>query len=207
MYSRAYLKPVLADVNDEKVASLYVDMRQQSERYGGVPIAVRHIESMMRLSEAFARMNLRDHVRDDDVDRAIKVILESFLQAQKISVRKGLSRGFRKYITYGDEHNQLLLVQLQSLVRDAEKFHMLVGGINPTAPRVVGDVEVWTTDLKNRAKELNIHDLNPFFTSKLFTSHGFTLDETRGVIIKSFGTENSSINTLPNNNSEQVAVH
>lgn len=214
MYAKAYLKPVLVDVNSEKVASLYADMRQQSIRSGGVPIAVRHIESIMRMSEAFARMNLRDHVRDDDVDRAIKVTLESFLQAQKVSVRKGLSRNFRKYITYGDEHNQLLMHQLQSLVRDAEKFHMLVGGANPAVPRAIGDVEVWLNDLKNKAKELNIHDLTPFFASKLFVSHGFAIDENRGVIIKSFGGNNGA-NTLQNANNvvgaqhheQQVAVH
>jgi DNA replication licensing factor MCM2 len=40
---------------------------------GGVPIAVRHIESIMRMSEACAKMHLRDHVREDDVDMAIKV--------------------------------------------------------------------------------------------------------------------------------------
>jgi DNA replication licensing factor MCM2 len=37
-----------------------------------VPIAVRHIESIMRMAEATARMSLRDYVRDDDVDFAIK---------------------------------------------------------------------------------------------------------------------------------------
>ena len=40
---------------------------------GGVPIAVRHIESVVRMSVAFARIHLRDHVREDDVDNAIKV--------------------------------------------------------------------------------------------------------------------------------------
>ena len=38
-----------------------------------MPIAVRHIESVMRMAEASAKMQLRDHVRDDDVDMAIKV--------------------------------------------------------------------------------------------------------------------------------------
>jgi DNA replication licensing factor MCM2 len=38
-----------------------------------VPIAVRHIESILRMSEACARMHLRDHVREDDVDMALKV--------------------------------------------------------------------------------------------------------------------------------------
>ncbi len=53
-----------------------------------MPIAVRHIESVMRMSEASAKMHLREHVREDDVDMAIKVMLESFLQAQKVGCRR-----------------------------------------------------------------------------------------------------------------------
>ncbi len=83
---------------------------------------MRHLESIIRMSEASARMHLRDHVRRDDVDLAIKVMLESFLQAQKISVRKSLHRGFRKYITYGEDNNLLLMHQLQGLIVDVEKY-------------------------------------------------------------------------------------
>lgn len=100
-------------------------MRAQSSISGGVPIAVRHIESIMRMSEATARMNLRDYVRDDDIDFAIKVMLESFLQAQKISIRHTLQRLFKKYLTFGEENNQLLMHQLQGLIRDAEKYHQV----------------------------------------------------------------------------------
>jgi DNA replication licensing factor MCM2 len=49
-------------------------------------------------------------------------MLESFLQAQKISVRKTLQRSFRKYITYGEESNQLIMHQLQNLLRVAEQY-------------------------------------------------------------------------------------
>ena len=35
---------------------------------GGVPITVRHIESIMRMAEAHAKMHLREYVRDDDLD-------------------------------------------------------------------------------------------------------------------------------------------
>lgn len=56
-----------------QIASLYAELRKQSALSGGVPIAVRHIESVMRMAEASARMHLRDHVREDDIDLAIKV--------------------------------------------------------------------------------------------------------------------------------------
>jgi hypothetical protein len=49
-------------------------------------------------------------------------MLESFLQAQKVAVRRVLQRKFRKYVTFGEETNQLLLHQLRSLVNDHEKF-------------------------------------------------------------------------------------
>ncbi len=45
----------------------------------GIQIAVRHIESVIRMSEAHARMHLRDIVRDDDVNVAIATMLEGFI--------------------------------------------------------------------------------------------------------------------------------
>lgn len=46
---------------------------------GGIPIAVRHIESVLRMAESFAKMHLRDYVRSDDIDAAIEMLLDSFL--------------------------------------------------------------------------------------------------------------------------------
>jgi len=42
-------------------------------------VATRHLESLIRLSEAHAKMHLREYVRSDDIDAAIKVILNSFI--------------------------------------------------------------------------------------------------------------------------------
>lgn len=44
-------------------------------------------------------------------------ILESFIQAQKISVRRALRRGFRKYLADPSDFFALLLVELQKMVR------------------------------------------------------------------------------------------
>ena len=53
-----------------------------------MPITVRHIESMIRLAEANAKMHLREYVHEDDVNMAIRVVLESFVDTQKYSVVK-----------------------------------------------------------------------------------------------------------------------
>lgn len=46
---------------------------------GGLHIAVRHLESVIRMAEAHARMHLREIVRNDDVDMAISVMMNSFI--------------------------------------------------------------------------------------------------------------------------------
>lgn len=177
-YARANVKPVLHDIDREKIAALYADLRAQSMATGGVPIAVRHIESICRMAEASAKMHLRQYVREDDVDLAIKVILESFLQAQKVSVRRALQHSFRKYLTVGEESNQLLMHQLQALFRDAEKLAIVKQRNNG------GDasVHVYIDEFESRAKIMNVYDTRPFYGSTLFRKNGMRLDKANGVI-------------------------
>lgn len=59
---------------------------------GSIPITVRHIESMIRMSEAHARMHLRDYVNEDDVNMAIRIMLESFISTQKFSVMRTMRK-------------------------------------------------------------------------------------------------------------------
>jgi len=56
-----------------------VDIRKNSNIHGGIPIAVRHIESVIRMSEAFAKIHLRDFVKAEDIDFAIKMMVTSFI--------------------------------------------------------------------------------------------------------------------------------
>ena len=53
------------------------------QRTGSIPIAVHYIESMIiHIAEACARMHLREYVHNDDVDMAIRVVLESFIDTE-----------------------------------------------------------------------------------------------------------------------------
>lgn len=44
------------------------------------------------MSEASAKMHLREFVRADDIDLAISVTVGSFVSAQKLSIKKTLER-------------------------------------------------------------------------------------------------------------------
>lgn len=66
--------------------------RPSLQATGSIPITVRHIESMIRMAEAHARIHLRDYVMEDDVNMAIRVMLESFVDTQKFSVMRSMRK-------------------------------------------------------------------------------------------------------------------
>jgi hypothetical protein len=53
-------------------AQVYSRLRSEAARTHGMPIAVRHLESLVRMSEAHAKMHLREYVADDDINMAIR---------------------------------------------------------------------------------------------------------------------------------------
>ena len=44
------------------------------------------------MSEAHARMHLRDYVNEDDVNMSIRIMLESFISTQKFSIMKSMRK-------------------------------------------------------------------------------------------------------------------
>lgn len=59
---------------------------------GSLPITVRHIESIIRMAEAHAKMHLREYVLDEDINTAISMELESFVETQKYSIMKEMRK-------------------------------------------------------------------------------------------------------------------
>lgn len=96
-YARTRVQPKLTQMDIDKVSRVYADLRKESNTTGSFPITVRHLESILRIAEAFAKMRLSPYVSGSDLDRAIKVVVDSFIGAQKISIRRQLQRSFSKY--------------------------------------------------------------------------------------------------------------
>ncbi|MCJ1263917.1 MCM DNA helicase complex subunit [Lobaria immixta] len=97
LYAREKCRPKLYQVDQDKVARLFADMRRESLATGAYPITVRHLEAIMRISESFCKMRLSEYCTSQDVDRAIAVTVDSFVGAQKVSCKKALARAFAKY--------------------------------------------------------------------------------------------------------------
>ena len=107
---------------------MYADLRKESEYSNGIPIAVRHIESILRMTEASARIRLSPTVSEDDLNLAIRVMLESFISAQKHSATRALRRQFRKYLDMTADYHAVLLSKLRELVKEKQALAYVRAG-------------------------------------------------------------------------------
>lgn len=180
-YAREHCQPQLTNVDEDKLSRLYADLRKQSMNTGGIPIAVRHMESILRMAEAHAKMHLRSFVSDDDVNMAIRVMLESFLSTQKFSVMKSLRQHFKKYMTYKWDTFELLLHALQGLVKEAREYRMARASLHPGDEDAVLNepIEIPIDEFQTKAADLQISNLEPFFNSTVFSEAHFTYDRMR----------------------------
>ncbi|KAL7296506.1 hypothetical protein TKK_0009943 [Trichogramma kaykai] len=182
VYAKQNVHPKLSNVDNDKIAKLYSKLRQESKITGSHPITVRHIESIIRMAEANAKMHLREFVREEDINLAIRMELESFVETQKYSVMKDMRQAFHKYLTYEKNHNELLYFALRGLTLDALAFKK---AMNKDA---ITSVEIPEKSLLERAKQFKVYNLAPFYKSNLFLSNDFSYDSKRKVIVQTLHT-------------------
>ncbi|KAI8437461.1 hypothetical protein MSG28_011784 [Choristoneura fumiferana] len=177
VYARENVRPKLQNMDQDKVAKMYSQLRQESLATGSLPITVRHIESVIRMSEAHARMHLRAQVAEEDVNMAIRTMLESFVDTQKYSVMRAMRQTFQKYLSYKKDHSELLYYILRQLTMDQLAY---MRGLHNHSQSTI---EISERDLIERARQINITDLKPFYDSRIFKMNDFTYDQKRKVII------------------------
>lgn len=182
-YARQTCQPKLDTSGYEKLAQVYAELRRTSTTAQGMPIAVRHLESMIRIAEATALAHLRDAVEPSDVDAAIRVMLGSFLGTQKFSVQQQHRRSFARYLRGPVEFRDLLMHLLEALFRDAQRHHDLCG---PRADQREGELLVVPrAELEERARQhhLGAGTVDEFCASTAFTGRGFEVDATRDMLV------------------------
>lgn len=206
MYARTHIKPKLHGLDQEKLSLLYADLRRESLSTGSYPITVRHLESMIRMAESSAKMHLRDVVRSDDIDVAIRATVASFVSAQKMSIKRTLERGFRKYIPRERDQFELLAFVLGGIVKDRMRFTHLRqrrqrqqragAGADAEDSLVPDAITVPVSEFATRARALGVHDVEPFLHGRLFRTNGYVYDEAASTITKTFGLQSGRHETL-----------
>ncbi|XP_068598516.1 DNA replication licensing factor MCM2 [Brachionichthys hirsutus] len=180
VYAKERVHPKLNQMDQDKVARIYSDLRKESVATGSIPITVRHIESMIRMAEAHAKMHLRDYVQEDDVNMAIRVMLESFIDTQKFSVMTSMRKTFAHYLAFRRDNNELLLFILKQLVAEQVSYQRNRYGVQNDT------IEIPEKDLQDKARQINIHSLAAFYGSDLFQSNKFSHRGKEKLIVQQF---------------------
>lgn len=180
VYSKQHAHPKLQNMDQDKVAKMYSQLRQESLTTGSLPITVRHIESMIRMAEASARMHLRDYVQEDDVNMAIRMMLESFVETQKYSVMKTMRQTFQKYLSFKKDHSELLYYILRQMTQEQLAF---MRGLLGTAQDIT-TIEISEKDFMDKARQIDIHDVKPFYESRIFKANHYSYNVKKKIIVQ-----------------------
>jgi DNA replication licensing factor MCM2 len=172
IYAKKYMHPKLTDVDKEKISDFYSCIRKYSSSVGGIPIGIRHIESMLRMSEAHAKMHLREYVKPEDVDVGIKMLLESFLQSQKSSIAGSLRPKLMKYLSNNKDDYELLFHILKQMAKDKARYKKMV---DDSGDAIV-DVDITREQFAMETKDIPQFTVDRFFKSNEFRRE-FTLEE------------------------------
>ncbi len=88
-YARRYVKPKLTEEAMKLLEEFFTEMRKAAGGpHSAIPLTARQLEALIRLSEAHARMKLKDRVTREDAEAAIRLML-AFLSSAGIDVESG----------------------------------------------------------------------------------------------------------------------
>jgi DNA replication licensing factor MCM2 len=179
LYAKRYVHPKITDIDMDKVSRMYSELRQASRSStGSLPITVRHVESIVRIAEARARIHLREWVRGEDLDFGMSTLLQSWLGTQKWAVQKALQRSFSRYLTAsgtGAGAWELALWQLGEAMREEERYLALA------TTRANGAVKIDRVEFQSRLRAVGISQLDEaFYKSAMFVAAGYRLVQEAG---------------------------
>eukprot|EP00835_Amoeboradix_gromovi_P004485 NODE_352_length_10276_cov_0.244178.p1 type:complete len:859 gc:universal NODE_352_length_10276_cov_0.244178:7263-9839(+) len=170
LYAKQY-NPRLDQVDKQKIANLYADIRKTSMKYTSIPVTARLLESMVRLSEANAKMHLRQYVNSTDVDVAIKIVLSSFLNCQKYYVKRKLEKQFKSYLK--PEKYSILNKILNEMMYDKIRY------LQAQDMELENEIELNKKEFESKCGEIGVDDLSGFYAQMADT---YRLEES--VIVK-----------------------
>ncbi|KAM5246058.1 DNA helicase MCM8 isoform 4-T4 [Ctenodactylus gundi] len=138
-YARQYVNPRLSPEAAQVLQDFYLELRKQSQRLNSSPITTRQLESLIRLTEARARLELREKATKEDAEDIVEIMKYSMLG------------------TYSDEFGNLDFERSQhgSGMSNRSKAKRFISALNNIAERTYNNLFQFH-QLRQIARELNI---------------------------------------------------
>ncbi|EIM21497.1 MCM-domain-containing protein [Wallemia mellicola CBS 633.66] len=100
MFCKSRCAPRLSNEASEKLSSHFVSLRKEvqqvekdNDERSSIPITVRQLEAIIRISESLAKMRLSTQVHEHDVEEAIRLFKFSTMDAVSAGNVEGMTRG------------------------------------------------------------------------------------------------------------------
>ena len=133
-YART-LEPQLDADLSQRLTKFYTKIRKVSDHFGGIKITPRHLESVIRMSEARAKLSLRRQVTHADVEFAQDMMLYTFIKSQKRSLQTNLVSRLGAFMLHSAsaagaaDNTATFLHTLSLMAQDKLDFsHAMLGG-------------------------------------------------------------------------------
>jgi len=79
-YARKYVTPKLTPEAAKVLEDFYLTLRERHKSVDSTPITTRQLESLLRLSEARAKLELREHITEADAIEVVQIMKESLFE-------------------------------------------------------------------------------------------------------------------------------
>nr|XP_020649324.1 DNA helicase MCM8 isoform X1 [Pogona vitticeps]XP_020649325.1 DNA helicase MCM8 isoform X1 [Pogona vitticeps]XP_020649326.1 DNA helicase MCM8 isoform X1 [Pogona vitticeps] len=138
-YARQYVQPRLSPEAAQVLQKFYLELRQQSQRADSTPITTRQLESLIRLTEARSRLELREKATKEDAEDVVELMKYSMLG------------------TYSDEFGKLDFERSQhgSGMSNRSQAKRFISALHGVAERTYSNLFEFQ-QLRQIAKEINI---------------------------------------------------
>ncbi len=144
-------------------------LRSESKKSSGLNIVVRHLESLIRLSCASAKIHLRHTVTKYDCSNAISLLLTSFINSQKPSIAINLKQKFNYYLKRSTDHISKLSFILNNLINQ----QIIYKRIKKKSENFdeISEVKVLFKEFEAIARENHIQDIRGFLKKSYFVEN------------------------------------
>ncbi|KAK5600016.1 MCM DNA helicase complex subunit [Crenichthys baileyi] len=172
IYAKERVHPKLNQMDQDKVARIYSDLRRESMATGSIPITVGQL-AMPRKAEAHPKEPPRD-TSGNDLNMATMM---GELMTHKVQT-------FARYLAFRRDNNELLLFILKQLVAEQVAYQRSRYGVQKKNRDPRKDLH--KSREKPSARQISIHNLSAFYDSELFRSNKFSHDAKKKLILQQF---------------------
>ncbi len=124
IYAKSFV-PVMTEEAEKEIEEFYMASRRRQRPEDPIPITARQLESLFRISEAHAKLMLKDKVDAEDAKRAVAILSESLRQTCKFQTSEADINNIENPLTKDGKERLLLDILERHRILTEDKWKEL----------------------------------------------------------------------------------